>query len=140
MRACERQTATRRRSRKRQVAVPWLALAPLLHPAPLCNPPIRAHVENPETGYARGMKHPQLQARRNPQEARFSELTARVLRHRPVTPEQVRDIGTLAADLAVIKPVQHVRSKVIAFPPPAAPAGTSNAIAQLTKALAELEG
>lgn len=73
------------------------------------------------------------------QEARLLELTTRILCHRPVTEEQVRDIGSLAADLAVIEPEPRVRGKLIAFRAPPQP-DPGVAVEQLAKVLAELSG
>lgn len=64
------------------------------------------------------MTHSHQQALPSQLEAQFSSLTARVLQHRPVTVEQVQQIGILAVDLAIIKRPQPARTKLIVFPKP----------------------
>lgn len=85
------------------------------------------------------MTHSQMQARPKRREARFTALTARILLRRPVTVEQVQEIGDLALDLAIIKRPQPARSRLISFPPrpPSAEkqgaAGSSESSADPTK-------
>lgn len=86
------------------------------------------------------MTNSKQQARPDSQKARFSQLTARILRSRPVTVEQVTEIGSLALDLAVIKRQELARGKLIVFPTSPPQPEANSVLMQVAKALTELTG
>jgi len=81
---------------------------------------------------------PQNQA---PKEARFEALTVRILRHRPITPEQSQEVLDLAAELAVVRRARPAKGRIVMFPSPSGEANNGdNELAKLAQVLTQLAG